>query len=49
MYDITFAGSRLGQSYLDGTTRSELLKSFESLSTADTDSMASSSKLIIVQ
>ncbi|WAR11356.1 TBC31-like protein [Mya arenaria] len=37
--------SRLGQSYLDGTTRSELLKSFESLSTADTDAMANSISL----
>lgn len=37
--------SRLGQSYLDGTTRSELLKSFETMSTADTDSMASSISL----
>lgn len=40
----SFSGSRLGQSYLDGTTRSELLKSFETLSTEDTDSMATSSK-----
>ncbi|KAL4234370.1 hypothetical protein ACF0H5_006017 [Mactra antiquata] len=37
--------SRLGQSYLDGSTRSELLKSFETMSVDDTDSLASTLSL----
>ena len=37
-----FAEARLGASYLDGTTRSDLLRTLET--TTDTDSLASSSK-----
>ena len=40
--DCLFTGSRLGGSYLDGTTRSDLLRALET--STDTESLASTGK-----